>query len=102
MTRTLIGATLLVLAVGLAAPVCSLAAAAQVSDETVRRDVHRILIRHSAVRWKNIHVTSTRGVVHLVGAVDSVDDRLRVEREARAVAGVVAVKSHLTVGDGGH
>lgn len=72
------------------------------TDAELTAQVHKLLLSHTALRWKNIQVTTKEGVVHLLGVVHSVDERDNADRYVRNIPGVVSVKNHLTVGDGGH
>ncbi len=72
------------------------------TDAELTAQVHKLLLSHTALRWKNIQVTTKEGVVHLLGVVQSIDERENADRYVRAIPGVVAVKNDLTVGDGGH
>jgi osmotically-inducible protein OsmY len=72
------------------------------TDAELTAQVHKLLLSHTALRWKNIQVTTKEGVVHLLGVVQSLDEREHADRYVRAIPGVVSVKNDLTVGDGGH
>ncbi len=72
------------------------------TDAELTAHVHTLLLSHTALRWKNIQVTTKEGVVHLLGVVHSNDERENADRYVRAIPGVVSVRNDLRVGDGGH
>jgi len=84
------------LALGLLA--CGPAIGSRIDDGVLTTRVRTALLYDNALAVRRIEVTTADGVVTLSGVVGSHEEAERAERLARAVAGVRAVKSQLTIG----
>jgi len=71
----------------------------EVSDESIREDVTRALLRDPWVERYETIVRVDDGVVNLSGTVDSPLDRARADDVASRVPGVVDVENHIVCSD---
>jgi hyperosmotically inducible protein len=70
----------------------------QIDDSQITASVKSKLISDNDVKARNIDVNTERGIVYLLGKVDSQAERAEAERLARSCSGVKDVVNHLTVG----
>ena len=59
-----------------------------IDDKTISAEVKAKLVRDKTTNLTRVGVTTVNGIVHLDGAVDSVNDKTRAEQIARTVDGV--------------
>jgi hyperosmotically inducible periplasmic protein len=68
-----------------------------IDDKTITAQVKSKLVADKASNLTRIGVTTINGVVHLDGAVDSVNNKVRAEEFARQVNGVTNVVNNIQV-----
>jgi len=68
-----------------------------IDDKTITAEVKAKLVRDKTTNLTRIGVTTVNGIVHLDGAVDAVNDKVRAEEIARTVDGVTNVVNNLQV-----
>jgi hyperosmotically inducible periplasmic protein len=68
-----------------------------IDDKTISTEVKAKLVRDKTTNLTRVGVTTVNGIVHLDGAVDSVNDKTRAEEIARTVNGVANVVNNLQV-----
>jgi len=68
-----------------------------IDDETITAQVKSKLVADKASNLTRIGVTTVNGVVHLDGAVDQVNAKVRAEEFARQVNGVTNVVNNIQV-----
>jgi len=68
-----------------------------IDDKTISAGVKAKLVRDKTTNLTRVGVTTVNGVVHLDGAVESVNDKTRAEQIARTVDGVTSVVNNLQV-----
>lgn len=68
-------------------------------DSAISGKIEESLEANSAVKARQVHVTTREGVVYLTGVVDSEDSRREAGRVAWRTAGVDGVMNDLTVGE---
>jgi len=68
-----------------------------IDDKTITAEVKTKLVKDHAGNLTRIGVTTVNGVVHLDGAVDQVNEKVRAEEFARQVNGVTNVVNNIQV-----
>jgi osmotically-inducible protein OsmY len=68
-----------------------------IDDKTITAHVKGKLVGEKASNLTRIGVTTVNGVVHLEGAVDTVNDKVSAEEFARQVNGVTNVVNNIQV-----
>ena len=68
-----------------------------IDDKTITAQVKSKLVKDKAANLTRIGVTTVNGVVHLDGAVDQVNEKVRAEEFARQVDGVKSVVNNIQV-----
>jgi osmotically-inducible protein OsmY len=68
-----------------------------IDDKTITAQVKSKLVADKASNLTRIGVTTVNGVVHLDGAVDGVNEKVRAEEFARQVNGVTNVVNNIQV-----
>lgn len=68
-----------------------------IDDNTITAKVKTKLVEDKAANLTRIGVTTVNGVVHLDGAVDQVNQKVRAEEFARQVEGVTNVVNNIQV-----
>ena len=68
-----------------------------IDDKTITAEVKTKLVKDRAANLTRIGVTTVNGVVHLDGAVDQVNEKVRAEEFARQVDGVKNVVNNIQV-----
>src|SRR5207245_4163124 len=68
-----------------------------IDDKTISAEVKAKLVRDKTTNLTRVGVTTVNGIVHLDGAVDSVNDKTRAEEITRTVNGVTNVVNNLQV-----
>jgi hyperosmotically inducible periplasmic protein len=74
-------------------------ARSQVNDSAITAAVKSKMVADSDVKAHNIDVNTERGVVYLMGKVNTMSEKSEAERIARETDGVVSVVNHLQVGN---
>ena len=68
-----------------------------IDDKTITAEVKAKLVKDRAANLTRIGVTTVNGVVHLDGAVDQLNEKVRAEEFARQVDGVKNVVNNIQV-----
>jgi len=68
-----------------------------IDDKTISAKVKTKLVEDRTANLTRIGVTTVNGVVHLDGAVDQVNEKVRAEEFARQVEGVTNVVNNIQV-----
>ena len=68
-----------------------------IDDKTITAEVKAKLVKDRTANLTRIGVTTVNGVVHLDGAVDQVNEKVRAEEFARQVNGVTNVVNNIQV-----
>ena len=73
------------------------AVGAYVDDATITTKVKAALVKDESLKAFDIHVDTSKDVVHLTGAVKSADQKAQAERVTSSISGVQSVTDDLTV-----